>query len=353
MKRRRSEFIVGIVTVVAFAILVVITINLKQIFFFSKTHDIRVTFKSVSGLEVGAPVHVYGVIAGEVKKIDYVSGDRPVMVVLSIRRDMAIYRNANIRIVTAGLIGETKIEIEAGTSDNPRVQGGDTLKGADIVDLYQTLSLAPKIVEDVSVVIHTVKEFVSEEKNQDAFKETVQRFGALSVKLDDLITTTSSDIKAVAATMREVSEKIDTVISDIQNSVAELHATLSDTAASLNRGIETMTTEVNRTSQNISKVASSIEDASVNINSILVDKNQDLRNAINDTALATEHLRTIIERVDTGQGSLGKLINDPSVFYELRDSLRELREILAGLNQSYTRDQIQYEERKRPGASND
>jgi phospholipid/cholesterol/gamma-HCH transport system substrate-binding protein len=358
MRRKRQEILVGAVALIAFAILVVMTINLKRLLFFVRMYDIKVRFKKASGLEVGANVYVYGVLSGEVKRIEYVSGECPVLVILSMKEKVQIYKNANIHIVTAGLIGETKIEVEAGTPDFPLVEDGDMLTGADMVDLYQTMSLAPQIIEDASVTIHTIRGFMSEEKNQRAVRETVQRVGSLSVSLDDLLTTTSADIKQIASSLSEASIKIDQLLGDLQSSVEELHSAVQESTRNLNLSLKTMTDKVAETTGNInntshavedtaqaiSDTARSIEKTSTNLSELMQDEREAIQKSIDELARSSEHIQNILEKVDTGSGTVGKLIKDPSVFYELRDSLRELRKVLQGFNQAYTRDQINYEQ---------
>ncbi|MCD6385924.1 MCE family protein [Candidatus Sumerlaeota bacterium] len=343
MKRRHSEVLVGGFALLGFILLVIITVNLKQMFFFAKTYELNVYFKKVRGLSVGAPVHVYGVAAGEVKRIEYVSGEYPVKVVLSLSKDKRIYRNAVVKVVTAGLIGETSIEIDAGTPDYPELKDGDEIKGAEMVDLYQALSLAPKIIEDISVTIQSVRNMVTEEQNQAAITQTLQHLSSLSARIDDLITTTSFDIKEIATSLREASEKMTALIEESRGAVIEMRDGFKETRESLTQGVNLLTNEVGRTGEKISSAATSVGQTSARINKLLQEHDAKIEQALTDLQVATQHLRSIVEQIESGKGTLGLLVEDPTVYYELRDAVKHLKDILSGIRPETPHETIQYE----------
>lgn len=343
MRKRRSEVIVGGFALVGFIILVIVTVNLKQMFFFSKTYEINVYFKKIRGLSVGAPVHVYGVAAGEVKRIEYVSGEYPVKVVLSLSRDKKIYRNAVVKLVTAGLIGETSIEIDAGTPDHPVLTDGDEIKGAEMVDLYQSLSLAPQIIEDISVTIQSVRNMVAEKRNQEAFAETLQHLSSLSARIDDLVTTTSFDIKEIASSLREATEKMTVLIEETRGAVTELRDGVKETRESLTEGVNLLTSEVRRTGEKISTAATSVAQTSTRINNLLEANDSKIEQALADLQTTTRNLKNIVKKIESGTGTLGLLVDDPTVYYELRDAVTHLKDILSGFRPETTSETIQYE----------
>ena len=343
MRKRRTEIIVGIFALTGFIILVFITINLKRFFFFSQTYDINVLFKRVSGLEVGAPVYVYGVQAGEVKQIQYIPGEYPAKIVISLTRDIKIYKNATIRIVTAGLIGETKVEIEAGNPDTGQVKPGDSLYGAEMVDLYQTLSLAPQIVEDVSATIHSIRTLVTEDSTQQAVRESIQRFSSLSAKVDDLITTTSTDIRQISDSLRDASMKLDHLITDTQRAVEELRNGFHDTQEVVVDGIAAFKEGLTKTSEDVRKASISLEKTSSSINSIIEEENETIRQTLQNLQQTSEHLKKIANQIESGRGTIGELVNDPGLYDELRETLIRLQEVLSGLMGETRAGRIQYE----------
>ncbi len=344
MGKRTSEVIVGAFVLIAFIIFVIITINLKPLFFLTNTYELYVEFKQVSGLEVGAPVHVYGVVAGEVKGIEYIPGPEPVQVILSMNKDIKIYENAVVRIVTAGLIGETKIEIDAGTPDNPEVGAGAHIKGAELVDLYQALSLAPQIVEDLSVTIQTVRNLIAEEKTQEAVLETVKRLSSLSVKMDDLVTTTSTDIRAVAEYLRESAEKMTQLITETQGAVNDLRQGVQDTRSMLQEGINTLSAELENTGEKIDRAARELEQSSSKVNTLLGDNMDGINQSLKDIQIAVGNLREISEKIESGQGSAGMFVNDPALYQDLRDSVARLKGLLAGFSAKYPEGSFRYEQ---------
>ncbi len=334
---------VGVFALVAFLLLVLITINLKQFFFFSRTYTVNVRFKEVSGLDVGAPVYVYGVVAGEVKKIEYVPEKYPVKVVITLREKIEIYKNSSIRIITAGLIGETKMEIDAGTPDHAPVEDGDTVYGADMIDLYQTLSMAPQIVEDTATTLHALRQIVTEQKTQTAFKNAIQRFGSLSTKIDDLLTTTSSDIRVLTTTLRESSTNLERLIEETREMVSELQLTVDETRDTAVSGFHELTRDISQAGSDVSAASKSVEKTSDEISLLLNNQQQNLSRTLTNLAESTELLSMTLRRIESGEGTLGKIVQDETAYRELLTSLKELNEILRGLTGKGAPETIEYE----------
>lgn len=343
-KRHKIEIIVGAFALLGFILLIIITMNIKQWFIFAQTYNINVFFKRVSGLEVGAQVYVFGVPAGEVKAIEYTPGEKlPVKVVLSIRRNIKIYSNAIVQIVTAGLIGETKIEILAGTPDHPQLNHGDSINGAAMVDLYQALSYAPDVMEDVSKTIRLLREIFEEEQTRVGIRQTITNLGSLTTRLDDLLTTTSADIATITGNLSDVAKRMSQLVEDLQQLVKDVRSDLQETKQVLTTGIQDLTAEANRVGTDVSNAATSIHQTSTKLNELLTARHSELSQTIENLQSATDQLKQILSRINEGKGTMGHLVNDPELYYELRDTMRRLREILAGISQDYMQERLYYE----------
>jgi len=81
-----------------------------------------------------------------------------------------------------------------------------------------------------------------------------------------------------------------------------------------------------------SQVTTSLKDTIINLdsltktmNDILSSKQGDVQKTITDLEAATEHLKNILEKVDTGQGTAGKLLSDEALYKELEDFVADLK----------------------------
>lgn len=80
------------------------------------------------------------------------------------------------------------------------------------------------------------------------------------------------------------------------------------------------------------EVAKSLRDTIINLDSltttmdkILNDKQGDLQKTISDIEQAMEHLKSILEKIDKGQGTAGKLLSDEALYQEIQDFVADLK----------------------------
>jgi phospholipid/cholesterol/gamma-HCH transport system substrate-binding protein len=86
--------------------------------------------------------------------------------------------------------------------------------------------------------------------------------------------------------------------------------------------LEKMVHEMNdrRLATNMAEAARNLRETSASVNEIMATvKTSDVRN--NRVKAAIDHLASILEKVDNGQGTLGSLINDPTVHEDLKSLL--------------------------------
>jgi phospholipid/cholesterol/gamma-HCH transport system substrate-binding protein len=343
--RQRTEIIVGFFSLFAFIILILFTINIQRFNIFTPKYELQVYFKQIKGLEVGAPVHVYGAPAGQVASISYVKGDYPVKVVLRIRRGVKIYTNAEIRVSIAGLIGETRIDIDAGTPDHRLLAEGDVVFGAETVDMYQVLRLAPSIIEDVAATIRAVKTFVTDEKNREAFSGTLVSLDSITHRIDTMLGATSADVNATAqnlregtASLNEVIKRVDKMIIDTSTDLQESRSLVKSTLADIQNQSENIG---NRVNEILTKVNVTADD----LHAIIRQNKDQLAHLSENLNKGTDQLNTILDKISRGEGTVSLLINDPTPFYDLRDTLKAIRTLLLGREEQVFDTSIPYERR--------
>jgi phospholipid/cholesterol/gamma-HCH transport system substrate-binding protein len=343
--KRRTEATVGLVTIFAFILLVVFTINIKKALFFSRTYDINVYFKRIKGLSVGSPVNVYGVVAGEVSKIEYVHGERPVKVVISVKSNIRIYNNAVIRVATSGLIGETYIEIDAGTADHRVLAADSSFPGADLVDMYDVLSLTPTIVEDISVSIKSFRELVTDEKTKESLTNTIARMDSITARLDSLLTDSSSNVNDAVENLKNLTERTSALIDRIDRIVASSEPDIRRARSSLYETIENIRRETDGILKETNSILDRVSTTTFELNSFIRTNKAELTRLSTNLGEASQAVNQIVAKIDQGRGTIGLLVNDPQPFYSLRDTLAAIQRLLLGPQPDVSLLQIPYEQR--------
>lgn len=341
--RQRSEIIVGIFSILAFLMLIVITIDIQKFNIFTPRYQLQVYFKQVKGLEVGAPVHVYGAAAGQVAQISYVKGEYPVKVVLHVRKGVKIYSNAEIRVSIAGLIGETTIYIDAGTSDHRLLGDGDIVFGAETVDMYQVLRLAPTIIEDVAASIRAFKTFITDEKNREAFSATLVSLDSITNRLDRMLGATSSDISETAQNLRQATETLKGVIKDVDRMIVDTSADLQESRSRVKSTLADIQSQSESITTQINEILTKVDTTADDLHTIISQNRDQLAQLSENLNKGTAQLNDVLEKIDQGQGTVSLLINDPTPFYDLRDTLKAIKTLLLGKEEQVFDTAIPYE----------
>lgn len=139
MATRRSNFElkVGIFIFIGLLILFMIVFSIGDFYLLNPGYTITIRFKTASGMEIGAPVHVAGIISGEVKgiKVGFEEGKTKVDLLVWLKKGTLVPNNSVAEIKTLGLLGEKYLDVLPGEDPERFLQEGDLLVGKDSVSM--------------------------------------------------------------------------------------------------------------------------------------------------------------------------------------------------------------------------
>jgi len=125
MRRTTLDLWVGIFVVAGLVALIFLALKVGNIAGFDTGHTYAVIaeFDNVGGLKVRAPVKSAGVVVGRVGKITFDPQDYEAKVELDIDSNYKFPVDSSASILTAGLLGEQYIGLQAGADDKMLTQG--------------------------------------------------------------------------------------------------------------------------------------------------------------------------------------------------------------------------------------
>lgn len=265
---------------------------LSGIDIFSRNMIYHATYANVSGLQAAAPITINGVKVGTVETIDL--KDSTVVIDIAINRKYRIPKDSKAKIYSDGVLGNKAVAIELGSSAQ-MLQKGDTIASAvnrDLMDVAgseleffkQKLST---ITEDLSVTLRNLNSLI--ENNSDDFSATMSHLNSISASLDQVLTREKTDLVSIV------------------NSLEQLARTLSDN------------------SQHLENIMVNADSFSQQLEAARIDS---LAASFNRTAT---QLSTMLEQVNSGQGSLGKLLTDQALYDNLTAASQNLSLLLEDL----------------------
>ena len=276
---RKSEIQVGITVLGALAILIVGIVWLKDYSLHRDQRVWRVRFQQTGGLAASDEVQVNGMRKGAVSAMK-LEGDH-VIVDLALDQEVQLTRDSRVAIRNVGLMGEKVIAIDLATT------GGVYPKNEIIPGVYELG--VPEVMASMGGAVDNVNKITAQlSRIADAMGQ-------------------NGDLAGAVRNFRETSENLKAAVQE--NRVA-LKSTLGDFAAvsKTARGLTTdKEAQLRATLDNFSKAAENLN--------LVAGRLDSLRSS----------LQVITSRVEHGQGTLGKLVNDDRVYKDLNASILALR----------------------------
>lgn len=290
-----SEVKIGITVFLAAVAAVIGFRFMSDIPVFRTSQQIYTTFERVDGLGTGSQVLLRGVRVGSVNEVMLTESDS-VRVRMQIDLSKPIPKDTKAYLTSLGIIEGKSIVLELGESDETIDESGE-IEGFYIDSMMEVISeRGEDFAGDLS----------------DSFTELNDFLHQLNRTLDDdareevsgTITNVEKATKNISDLLDEKRNELDEAIESGSSMMNEL-----DTMATTNRPkVDSLMTSLEYNIRELEKVRVEIESASANLNQIL-------------------------EKINNGEGTLGKLVNDPAMYENLDELSVELKELVKGINE--------------------
>jgi phospholipid/cholesterol/gamma-HCH transport system substrate-binding protein len=321
--KRSNEFAVGLAVLAALALVIGGALWLSETDVNQKKISYRARFRTVGGLGVGGPVTLRGVKVGRVQAIRLVANEW-VETEFSIDRSVDLPPKPAVISASASLFGEWAANIvpyEPLPSDpnlrNALIEsdrvGGEAWPGATLPDIGQLTAQASRIAGDVGDITQRIGQ---------AFDSTALKNLQQSVK--DLATISGRLVKfanAQAGRMERVGENVETssdafsgVVQTFRNAVGRL-----DTATSDNQ---------------LADILNNSRSSSVDIRLAAADLRSVMAAARANQASLVRVLQSadsLMMKIQSGNGSLGMLATDSTLYRETTRTVIQFRELLTDI----------------------
>lgn len=293
-----NETKVGAITVISVALLILGFSFLKGKKLWSKDTMIRGKYGNVQGLQNSNPVIINGLQVGTVYKITTEKDMREILVDLNITKDINIPKNS-IAIIKSNPLGTTSVEIKLGDAT-------ENLKNKDFILTETSGGLFDDVLKKVDPVLYEVKKAVS------AIDTLLVNFnGILDPRAKGNIAEVLTNLNIVTASMVSSTASLNGLLNTQTGSLAKSLNNVS----SITSNFATNNEKINSVMSNLDKTTSKF--ATLNLNKTL----DTLDRAVNE-------LKNIISKFDNNNGTLGKLINDPTMYQNLASSGNKLNLLL-------------------------
>ncbi len=304
----KTETRVGIFILVAIGIFFYLSINIGAIRIDKdQYYSYKAYFDDTGGLDVKAPVKIAGVEVGWVDGIVLHEGGKA-EVELMVNKRNRLARNAYAIIQQEGLIGTKSLDIDPGDPSTGYLASGSVLimpgkSPASIGDLLDKFRDIATSIHDIATSFRTV--FASRE-GEENMKKAVKGIAKASEKLADFSQTLQSTVK-------RNERNIDDMLTDFRK-----------VAHHLEYGVPTFTEDFHVIRDDLhDDVFPSVKKGFDRVTLAMADDTLPKLSAMGEKAEgAFEQAEEVMEKLNTGKGVLGKLINEDETYGDIKKSLR-------------------------------
>lgn len=318
--KRRHEFLVGLTVLAGLALVVggALWLSETDIGHRQRMHTAR--FRTVGSVSVGTPVTFRGVRVGRVEAIRLAQENW-------VEADLRIYQGVDLPSRPAAIAASRSLfgdwAITVVSRDQPQedpniahlieeaaAAGGDVWPGATLPDVGQLTAQAGRIASDIASLTNRVQEAFDTNAVRE-LRRSIKDFTDIMDQLVGFTKNQTSLLNKVTGNVATTSDVVASASSNFQATLARI-----DSATS-NGQLQNIVNSTQATSADIREAAADLRS--------LMDAARTHETSLVHVLLAADSLMT---KIQAGQGTLGMLATDSTLYRETTATIVQLRQLL-------------------------
>jgi phospholipid/cholesterol/gamma-HCH transport system substrate-binding protein len=283
--------------------------------FKQRGYTIVAGFDNLKGLKVGDDVLMAGVKIGSVGNTRL--GDRRVEAVLRILPDIKIPNDAVASVEVSSLLGANYLGVSFGTPTAPPLNDGDEIKTKNTIDMNEVISQLGNLGTKLEQVMGNISKTMGGDGKS----------GNLFQKIDKLVSDNGPKLTETVSNLQEITAKIksgDGTLGRLIND-PKLH---DDLIASINE-IKLAATDARSFMNDTKGIVADVKTGKGALGLLLYDEG-----TANSIKVTANNLRQISDKLNGGQGTLGKLISDDKIYRDVQGLMKKADRAIDGLGDS-------------------
>ena len=301
-----KEVKTGIIVVIAIAVVIYGFNFLQGTDILRKSNYIYAIYDKTDGLLEASPVQVNGVKVGQVHKTDLIKRNNgyKVLVTFILTEKIKIPVGSKAKLISVDLLGSKAIDIQFSDSKD-YIKNNDTIL-ADYEDDLKTAvdkRIAPlqKKAESLISSIDSVMQVVQAVLNANVRQNLVASF---------------ESIKTTLLSLQHAASGIDTMVTTQKSKVSMILTKTESLAANLEKNNDKITNILN----NFSNISDSLAKSNI-------------KTTIEHANLAIAQVNNLLEGINNGKGTIGKLVKNDSIYNNLNRASNDLDLLLVDLKE--------------------
>jgi phospholipid/cholesterol/gamma-HCH transport system substrate-binding protein len=315
--RLKAETTVGIFIIVALCAFFYMTLRMG-FFHVDKARYVyyEALFKDIAGLNKKADVKIAGVKVGWVDSITLNEDGHNVKAKIMILRKYKLYQDTQAIVRQEGVLGGKFLELIPGNPKLCLLQSGDSIEYSprEVVALDDLMQSVKRVTQNVEQITQALKNVISNSDTTNNmqqtianFNETIAKISCISTSLDSLVMKHENNFTAIVDNINDVTKALKQQLPDLYKTVA---------------------TCTPQATQHINQVAQTVQATAVNLNAGIAQAQE-----------ALQAITAIAQKINSGTGSLGQILNEPETYQDIKQIVTSLKNITSiGRSLSFSAD---------------
>ena len=312
--KRRNEILVGLTILIGIVLIVIGTIYLKGEGFGREEQIIRARVHEAGQLLEGASVKLRGVPIGRVEAIELEENSSGVLITMSIASEVRLPEDPVVLLSPESMFGDWQAQIYPRSSfplyayaesPDPKI-----LPGYSLPDISRLTAVADQIANNMAELSDRFELAFTEETAKNV-REAIENIQNVSEQLNGLITRQNRNADQVAASLASTSESLGNAAETAERAFAQFEAAVGG--------------------GRLTSIVSNVQSASVQADSIsrvMLIATRDLRIAAASADSTFRKVGEIADAMNRGEGTLGRLVRDTTMYFELIETNAEVQALL-------------------------
>lgn len=275
----------------------------------SDGYTVYALMDDASGVVKHSHVRIAGIPVGSIEKIS-LKGDRA-RVDIRVQEDVPLYEDATVSKVSSSLLGDYSLKIAPGTEGRIKLRDGSEIRvlseGATTDDILLQVS---EIAKDLKEVSSSLANSIGTDQGEEDMRETLKNLAEVTRELNETVKENRDSVRSILVNVENMTAKSGP---EVQRILENVRVTTDEV-----RTFVEQAEDPNTPAEELKQIVSKVNRAS-----------DDMEAALND-------IETVTDRLEKGEGTLGRLSKDERLINEVEGIAEGIGEFVSGLDRLRT-----------------
>jgi phospholipid/cholesterol/gamma-HCH transport system substrate-binding protein len=281
-----------------------------------RTYSVYAMFEDATGLGVRSRVQIAGIPVGQVDRIELDQATARAKVWLKIKQQYPLHRNATITKRSESILGDFLLDLTPGTPNQPLLKDGDEIRNVirqpGMGEVFNQLS---KIAGDIGAVTENMRKILGGDEGENNLRAIVENLTSITEGIEGIIARGEDRVDAILGNVQSFTGNLKTIGAGGQQDMLDILRNTRDATAEARDILKTIGTVVG--SQDTGELKKSVGSVRSSMEKL-------------DASLA--NVREITEKINSGQGTIGRLVNDDKLAKNLEKASGSLNDLFGQLS---------------------